>query len=293
MDKIGFIGLGIMGKPMALNLLKAGYALTVLDLNKAAVEEVTAAGASAASSPKEVAENADIVISIVPDTPHVEAVALGSNGVIEGLSEGMLYVDMSTINASMEQKINKAFAEKGVDTLDAPVSGGEPGAINGTLSIMVGGSQAAFDRALPIFEVLGGKVSLIGESGSGQITKSCNQIATALATQGVIEALTLAKKAGVDPAKVREAMLGGFAQSKALEISGGKMIERNFAPGFMVKLYRKDLRIGLQTGQELAVPLAGASLVASEMDSLIANGKADDDFSALLTLIEDLAGIKA
>ena len=291
MKKIGFIGLGIMGKPMAENLLKAGYEVIVYNRSKHKAEDLAKHGATVASTPKEVAENSDVVISIVSDTPDVEEVVLGENGVIHGLKKGMLYIDMSTIAASTEVKINKLFKEKGVETLDAPVSGGDIGAVNGTLSIMVGGSEAAFTRAKPIFEVLGGKVNHIGEIGAGQITKSCNQIATALATQGVIEALTLAKKAGVDTGKVREAMLGGFAASKALEVAGGKMIKRDFDPGFKTVLYRKDLNIALQTGKSLAVPLAGTSLVAGEMDALLAQNKGEEDFSALLKITEQLAGL--
>ncbi len=271
---------------MCLNLIKAGYHLVVFDLNESSVATVVSAGAESAPSPKAVAEQVEIIISIVPDTPHVEEVCFGPQGLIHGLRAGQLFIDMSTINASTEQKISDAFQAKGCLTLDAPVSGGEPGAQQGTLSIMVGGSEEAYQQAVPLFEVLGSKVSLIGGPGAGQITKSCNQIATALATQGVIEALSLAKKAGVDPHKVREAMLGGFAQSKALEISGKKMIDRDFAPGFMVKLYRKDLGIGQQVGRELAVPLPGASLVATEMDHLIAKGQAEQDFSALITLFD-------
>ena len=281
-----------MGKPMATNLVKAGYKLTVYDLSFEAVANIESLGAEVAGSPKEVAEQSDIVISIVPGTPHVEQVALGAGGVIQGASKGMLYIDMSTINASMERQISVAFAKKGIDTLDAPVSGGDIGAINGTLSIMVGGKKTAFERAINVLKVLGEKINHMGPNGAGQITKSCNQIATALATQGVIEALTLARKAGLDPGKVREALLGGFAQSKALEISGEKMVARNFSPGFTTRLYRKDLRIGLQTGQELSVPLAGTSLVASEMDALLANDQGDRDFSALITIIEKLSGIK-
>ena len=243
------------------------------------------------ATPQHVAEASDVVITIVPDTPDVELVCFGEKGIIHGLRDGMLYIDMSTIAASTEVEINRRFAELGVDTVDAPVSGGDVGAKAGTVSIMAGGSDAAFARALPILNVLGGKVNHKGGPGAGQITKSCNQVATALATQGVIEALTLARKAGVDPAKVREAMLGGFAYSKALDIAGGKMIDRNFAPGFKTHLYRKDLNIALQTGRSLSVPLTGAALVASEMDSLIATGQADTDFSALLTVVEKLAGL--
>ena len=291
MEKIGFIGLGIMGKPMAANLLRAGYPVCVHNRSRPAEEELRALGATVAANPKAVAEASDVVITIVPDTPDVELVCLGENGIIHGLSPGMLYVDMSTIAAATEVKINELFAAKGVDTLDAPVSGGDAGAKAGTVSIMAGGSAAAFERALPILEVLGGKINHMGGPGAGQITKSCNQVATALATQGVIEALTLARQAGVDPAKVREAMLGGFANSKALEIAGGRMIERDFTPGFKTHLYRKDLKIALQTGQELGVPLAGAALVAEEMDSLMASGRGAVDFSGLVLVLEEMVEV--
>ncbi|MFS4467477.1 NAD(P)-dependent oxidoreductase [Maribacter sp. 2210JD10-5] len=291
MEKIGFIGLGIMGKPMAMNLLKAGYPMVVYNRTASKADALKEAGAEVAAAPKEVAEQVDVVISIVSDTPDVEKIALGEDGIIHGVKNGMLYIDMSSVEAAAEIEIGKKLQEKGVDMLDAPVSGGDVGAENGNLSIMVGGSEKAFARAKPIFEVLGRNINHIGDLGAGQITKSCNQIATALATQGVIEALTLAKKAGVDTAKVRQAMLGGFASSKALDIAGGKMIERNFAPGFKTVLYRKDLNIALQTGKSLAVPLNGTSLVASEMDALLAQGKGEEDFSALLKIIEQLAAL--
>lgn len=291
MEKIGFIGLGIMGKPMAHNLLRAGYPLFVHNRSRPAEEELAAAGATACASPREVAERANVVITMVPDSPDVEQVCFGPDGIIHGLSPGMLYVDMSTIAAATAREVHRRFAERGVEALDAPVSGGDAGARAGTVSIMAGGSAAAFRRAEPIFGVLGGKVSHMGEAGAGQVTKSCNQVATALATQGVIEALTLARKAGVDPARVRQAMLGGFAQSKALDIAGAKMIARDFTPGFKTHLYRKDLGIALQTGRALAVPLTGAALVAAEMDALIARGAAEEDFSALLKVTENLAGL--
>ncbi len=291
MDKIGFIGLGIMGRPMAINLIKAGYDLTVYDPNKTSIDILKQHGAKGVTSSKEVAESSDVVISIVPDTPQVEEVVLGDQGIIHGIEKGMLFIDMSSIEAEAEKRIDKKLSEKGVDMLDAPVSGGDIGAEKGTLSIMVGGSDAAFNRAKPIFEVLGGKVNHIGAVGAGQITKTCNQIATALATQGVIEALTLAKKANVDIGKVREAMLGGFAASKALDIAGGKILKRDFEPGFKTVLYRKDLNIALQTGKSLSVPLTGTSLVASEMDALLAHGKGESDFSALVQIIEQLAAM--
>jgi 2-hydroxy-3-oxopropionate reductase len=283
---IGFIGLGIMGKPMALNLLRAGYQLFIYDHNAETIASFQHPGATLMRSVKEVAAAGEIIITILPDSPQVKQVALGNNGIIEGLSAGKLYIDMSTIDSAAIVEISAVFKHKGVETLDAPVSGGQVGAENGSLSIMVGGSQDSFERALPVFEVLGRKISHMGEIGSGQITKSCNQIATALATQGVMEALTFAKKAGVDTAKVREAMLGGFAQSRALELVGKKIIDMDFAPGFKIKLYRKDLRIALQTASSLQLGLPGTNLLAAEMDALITAGRGEQDFSALVSLID-------
>ena len=291
MEKIGCIGLGLMGKPMALNLHNAGYPLVVYNRTRERTESFRELDVEVVDSPKAVAENADILISIVSDTPDVEQVVLGEIGIIHGVRKGMLYIDMSTIEAEAIQKIAGQLRNKGVDVVDAPVSGGDIGAANGTLSIMAGGSPEAFARAKPVFEVLGKNIVHVGELGAGQITKTCNQIATAMATQGVVEALSLAKKAGVDIGKVREAMLGGFANSKALDIAGGKMIRRDFTPGFKTVLYRKDLNIALQTGKSLSVPLAGTSLVASEMDALLAQDKGELDFSALIQIAEQLAGL--
>jgi 2-hydroxy-3-oxopropionate reductase len=227
-----------------------------------------------------------MIITILPDSPQVRQVALAEDGIIAGLSAGKLYIDMSTIDSATILGISTVFSHKGVETLDAPVSGGQAGAENATLSIMVGGSAASFEAALPVFKTLGSKISHMGAIGSGQITKSCNQIATALATQGVIEALTFAKKAGIDTAKVREAMLGGFAQSRALELAGKKIIDRDFTPGFKIKLYRKDLRIALQTASSLQLTLPGTNLLAAEMDALIAEDRGEQDFSALVSLID-------
>ena len=291
MEKIGCIGLGLMGKPMALNLHNAGYPLVVYNRTRERTESFRKLDVEVVDSPKAVAENADVLISIVSDTPDVEQVVLGENGIIHGVRKGMLYIDMSTIEAKAIQKIAGQLRNKEVDVVDAPVSGGDIGAANGTLSIMAGGSPEAFARAKPVFEVLGKNIIHVGELGAGQITKACNQIATALATQGVIEALSLAQKAGVDVDKVRDAMLGGFANSKALDIAGGKMIRRDFTPGFKTVLYRKDLNIALQTGKSLSVPLAGTSLVASEMDALLAQDKGELDFSALIQIAEQLAGL--
>ena len=290
MEKIGFVGLGIMGKPMALNLIKAEYSLTVHDVNRAPVEEVAKAGAAAASSSKEVAENSDIVISMLPDSPDVEAVVFGPGGVLEGVRSGMLFVDMSTIAPSMSLRVYEAMKAKGVESLDAPVSGGEVGAVEATLSIMTGGSPEAFERAKPLFEIMGKNIVQIGGPASGQVTKACNQIVVALTIQAVAESLTLAKKAGVDPAKVRAALLGGFAQSRIMDLHGQRVIDRNFKPGFKVKLHRKDLAIALQTGREYRVTLPATAQAAELMTGLLAQDKGELDHSALALMIEQLSG---
>jgi 2-hydroxy-3-oxopropionate reductase len=286
MKTIGFIGLGIMGKPMARNLIRAGYQLYIYDYKGDAFASFQNTGAILMRSIKEVAAASEIIITILPDSPQVKQIALGHDGIITGLSAGKLYIDMSTIDSASIIEISHAFTHQGVDTLDAPVSGGQAGAENATLSIMVGGNKGSFEKALPVFEALGRKISYMGAIGSGQITKSCNQIATALATQGVIEALTFAKKAGVDITRVREAMLGGFAQSRVLELTGKKIIDGDFSPGFKIKLYRKDLRIALATASSLQLGLPGTRLLAAEMDTLIAADKGEQDFSALVSLID-------
>jgi 2-hydroxy-3-oxopropionate reductase len=290
MEKIGFIGLGIMGKPMSIHLLKAGYKVTVLK-KSASATSLAAEGAVLVDTPKEVAENSDVVITCLPDSPEVEAMVLGENGVIDGLSSGDLFIDMSTIAPATALKINSLMAKKGVEALDAPVSGGEGGAKSASLSIMVGGAQAAFDRALPIFEKMGKNIVRIGDAGSGQVTKACNQVVVGMTIQAVAEALNLAKKAGVDVAKVREALLGGFAQSRILDIHGQRFLDNNFAPGFKVNLHRKDMNIALQTGKELSVPLPGSALVATQMDALIAMGDGELDHSALALLLGKMSGV--
>jgi 2-hydroxy-3-oxopropionate reductase len=291
MERIGFIGLGIMGRPMTRNLLNAGYAVTVFNRSPEAVAELAMAGATIAQSPAELAQQVDVVISCVADSPDVEAIVLGDQGIIHGVRSGMLYIDMSTIAASVSRKICTVLQEQGVSALDAPVSGGDIGAQQGTLSIMVGGEAAAFDRALPIFQVLGQNIIHVGDSGAGQITKACNQIVVALTVQAVAEALTLAKKSGVDPSKVREALLGGFAQSRVLEVHGAKMLDRNFNPGFKLDLFRKDINLVLQTAKELNLPLMGSHQIAPLMDALLAQGKGELDFIAVLELYEMLAGV--
>ncbi len=290
MEKIGFIGLGIMGKPMARNLIKAGYPLVVHNRSRAAVEELASEGASPAETPKEVAEQCDVVITMLPDSPDVEQVVLGSNGVAAGVKAGMLFIDMSTIAPGTARNVNETLKAKEVASLDAPVSGGEVGAKEGTLSIMVGGTEAAFKRARPIFEVMGKNIVLIGEAGAGQVTKACNQIVVGVTIQAVSEALILARKSGVDPAKVREALLGGFAGSRIMELHGQRIIDRTFQPGFRIRLHRKDLAIALQTGREVSLPLMLTSQVAELMNALIARGDGDLDHSGLAHLLEQLGG---
>ncbi len=290
MERIGFIGLGIMGKPMARNLIKEGYSLVVHNRSLGPVEELASEGATPASSPKEVAEHSDLVITMLPDSPDVDQVVTGPAGVVEGVRPGMLFVDMSTIAPATTREIYKILKDKGVESLDAPVSGGEVGAKEGTLSIMVGGTEGAFKRALAVFQVVGQNVVHIGGPGAGQITKACNQIVVALTIQAVGEAMTLAKKAGVDPAKVREALLGGFAQSRILDVHGKRVLDRNFQPGFKLKLHRKDLGIALQTARELSLPLFTTAQVAQSMDALLAMDKGELDHSALILLLEQLAG---
>lgn len=289
MEKIGFIGLGIMGKPMAKNLIKAGYSLTVYDLDSAAVKDVAAAGATAANSSSAVAANCDVLITMLPDSPEVESVV---NAVLNELREGMLFIDMSTIAPASSIKIDEMLKKRGVAALDAPVSGGQVGAEAGTLSIMVGGTDAAFERGRPIFEKLGKNFVLIGEAGAGQVTKACNQIIVGMTIQAVAEAMTLAQKAGVDLKRVREALLGGFAQSRILDLHGQRIIDRNFEPGFKVKLHRKDMNIALQTGRDLSVPLFGSAIVAEQMDALLALGKGEKDHSALALLVEKLSNLE-
>jgi 2-hydroxy-3-oxopropionate reductase len=290
MERIGFIGLGIMGKPMAGNLLKAGYSLVVHNRSGAAVEELVAQGATAASSPKEVAEQSDVVITMLPDSPDVEQVVLGPDGVAEGIRSGMLFIDMSTIAPGTARNAYETLKAQGVESLDAPVSGGEVGAKEAALSIMVGGSEEAFQRAMPIFEVMGKNIVLIGDPGAGQVTKACNQIVVGVTIQAVSEALILARKSGVDPARVREALLGGFAQSRILDLHGQRIIDRSFQPGFRVRLHRKDLAIALQTGREVLLPLMLTSQVAELMNALIARGDADLDHSGLAHLLEQMGG---
>ncbi|CAB4916775.1 unannotated protein [freshwater metagenome] len=278
---IGVIGLGIMGRPMALNLLAAGYPVVVHSRSRPPVEELVSAGAHEADSPRAVAERSDVIITMLPDSPDVEAVVLGPGGVIEGARAGALFIDMSTIAPATARAVHAAFAAAGVDAVDAPVSGGEPAAKSGELSIMVGGDEPAVARARPILEVLGARITHIGPPGTGQVAKAANQIVVALTLQAVAEALALAQEAGADPARVREALLGGYAGSKILEVHGQRMLEGSFTPGFRLELHRKDLGIALAAADEAGLPL-GATIQAAElMDVLIAEGHGDADHSVL------------
>jgi 2-hydroxy-3-oxopropionate reductase len=291
-ERIGFIGLGIMGKPMAANLRRAGYALVVHSRSRGPVEELVAAGASEAASPAAVARESDVVVTMLPDSPDVRQVMLGANGVIEGVRAGQLVVDMSTISPAVAREVAGALSARGAAVLDAPVSGGQRGAIDATLSIMVGGPRAAFERALPVFQAMGKNIVHIGdEPGAGQVAKACNQVVVAVTILAVAEALTLARKAGVDVAKVREALLGGFAQSRILDAHGQRILDRNFAPGFRIRLHEKDLGIALAAGRTYGVPLLATSVAHEAMSALIAQGHQDLDHSALARFVEHLAGL--
>jgi len=291
MERVGFIGLGIMGKPMALHLLKAGYSLTVFNRSPGSQNELVAAGASSATSPKDVADQSDVVITMLPDSPDVERVILGKDGVLEGLHSGGLVIDMSTVLPSLARDIQDRSQQQGCMALDAPVSGGQVGAQNATLSIMVGGPTAAFERARPILEKMGKNIVRVGEAGAGQVTKAANQIVVAVTIAAVSEALVLAAKAGVDPSGVREALLGGFAQSRILDLHGTRMLERNFQPGFKTALHRKDMAIVLNTARELGLALPVSAAVAELMNALIASGGGKLDHSALVTVFEKLGNV--
>ena len=291
-ERIGFIGLGIMGLPMARHLLKAGYPLTVHNRSSEPEQTLAAEGASVARTAREVAEQSDIVITMLPDSPQVEEVVLGENGVAQGLKKGGLFIDMSSIAPATARKVAEALKQNGVDALDAPVSGGQVGAEQASLSIMVGGEETAFERARPVFETVGKTLVHIGGPGAGQVTKICNQIVVALSIQAVAEAMTLARKSGVDGAKVRQALLGGLAQSRILDLHGQRILDGNFKPGFRIQLHRKDLRLALEAGREQVVPLPATAGVAELMTSMIAQDMGDLDHSGLAALYAQLAGLE-
>ena len=286
---IGFVGLGIMGKPMARNLLKAGYLVVAHNRSRDAVDELSKEGAQSATSSKEVAERSEIVITMLPDSPDVELVYASDEGILAGAKPGILLIDMSTISPAVACKLAGDAQRRGCDMLDAPVSGGEAGAISASLSIMIGGEAAAVERAMPIFESLGKNIVHVGRVGAGQVTKAANQMVVGTTIAIVSEALVLAAKAGVDPAKVRQALLGGFAQSKILEAHGQKMLEHNFKPGFRIRLHEKDMKIALGAGFEYGVPLMVTGQVAQMMSAMKSMGHGDLDHSGLVKLIEQMA----
>ena len=289
--RIGFIGLGVMGRPMARNLLKAGFPLVVHSRTRASVDEIVAAGAGAGASPADVAARSDVVITMLPDSPDVRLVLAGPNGVFEQLRAGMIIVEMSTISPAVARELAEETERRGARMLDAPVSGGEIGAINGTLSIMVGGDAAALDRVRPILNAMGNpeRVVHIGSSGAGQVCKACNQLAIGGALATVGEVFALARKAGVDPAKVREALLGGFAASRVLEVHGERILKGNYVPGFRTRLYHKDMGIALETARAHNVPLPVSAAVQQLVNAMMAAGKGDLDYSALATILFELA----
>jgi 2-hydroxy-3-oxopropionate reductase len=288
MAAIGFIGLGIMGRPMALNLIKGGHTLA-LHSRSGVPEDLTAAGGLACRSARDVASQSEIVITMVPDTPDVEAVLFGTDGVAQGLSAGKTVVDMSSISPIATKQFAKRIGELGCDYLDAPVSGGEVGARNAALSIMVGGTEQTFGRVRPIFELMGKNITLVGGNGDGQTCKVANQIVVALTIEAVGEALLFASKAGADPGKVRQALMGGFAASRILEVHGERMIKRTFDPGFRIELHQKDLNLALSGARSLGVSLPNTSTTQELFNACSAQGGGKWDHSALVRALEKLA----
>jgi 2-hydroxy-3-oxopropionate reductase len=292
MEKLGFVGLGIMGKPMSKNLLKAGYQLVVYDIVPAPVQELKEAGAEVGTSPSDVASKVNIIITMLPNSPHVKEAVLGKNGIIEGAKKGALVIDMSSIAPLVAREVGEGLATKGIRMIDAPVSGGEPKAKDGTLSIMVGGAQADFDQALPILKAMGSSAVLTGAIGAGNVTKLANQIVVALNIAAVSEALVLATKAGVDPNLVFQAIRGGLAGSTVLDAKAPLMMDRKFNPGFRINLHIKDLGNVLDTGHGVGVPLPLSAAVMEMMQALKVDGMGDCDHGALVRYYEKLAQIE-
>jgi 2-hydroxy-3-oxopropionate reductase len=292
MSKIGFIGLGIMGKPMCKNLIKAGYDLVVCDVVKAAVGEVVGYGAKSAATPKDVAGQCNIIITMLPNSPHVKQVVLGKNGVIEGANKGTILIDMSSIAPLVSREISQKFTEKGIEMLDAPVSGGEPKAIDGTMSVMVGGKKEVFDRCYDIMKSMAGSVVLVGDIGAGNVTKLANQIIVAINIAGMSEALVLASKAGVDPNLVYQAIRGGLAGSTVLDAKAPLIMDRKFDPGFRINLHIKDLNNVLETSHEVGVPLPITASVMEMMQALKIDGLGNADHGSLIQYYEKFAHVE-
>ena len=291
-EQIGFVGLGIMGRPMVRNLMKAGYSVTVYDIVSDAVEELASEGATPATSSDEVASKTDTIITMLPDSADSERAILGEGGVLAGAKKGSIIIDMSSIAPSMSQKIFQECSKEGVEMMDAPVSGGEPGAINATLAIMVGGKQEIFDQCYDLLSVMGSNVVLTGDIGAGNITKLANQIIVAANIEALSEAMVLAQKAGVDPERVFNAIRGGLAGSTVMEAKAPMMLDRNFRAGFRIRLHQKDLRNVLQTAQELNVPLPVTALLQQMLGSLVNDGEQDLDHSASLHFLEKLSHVE-
>jgi 2-hydroxy-3-oxopropionate reductase len=292
MQTIGFIGLGIMGKPMSKNLIKAAYSLIVHDVNREPVRELVASGAQEAFSAREVAERSQVVITMLPNSPDVREVALGKDGIIEAARPGLIYIDMSSIAPQAAQEVAARMAEKGVHMLDAPVSGGQPGAIAGTLAIMVGGDEETFLQVRPILQVMGKSVERVGDIGAGNTAKLANQIMVAVNIAGLSEALVLGCKAGVDPDRIFQAVRGGLAGSNCLNAKAPLIMERKFDPGFRIRLHIKDLANALETGRSVGVPLPLTSLVMEFMQALRVAGDEEKDHGALVLFFERLAGME-
>jgi 2-hydroxy-3-oxopropionate reductase len=288
---IGFIGPGIMGGPMALNLMKGGHKLWVYARRPEAMKALSAAGATACASAAEVGKHADVIFLIVSDTPDVESVIFGETGIAKQARSGSVIVDMSTISPTATKVFAERLAKQGVDMLDAPVSGGETGAINATLSIMVGGKPKVFERVKPLFELMGKNIVHVGDNGAGQVAKACNQIVVAVTIEAVAEALTFARKNGADAAKVRDALMGGFAGSKVMEVHGKRMLDNEFKPGFKVGLHQKDMRIVMETAHQLGVALPAAALVTQHLNALMGTGDKDLDSAAVVKVVARMSGM--
>lgn len=288
-NTIGFIGLGIMGRPMAHNLLRAGFPLVIHNRHQEVTDELIAVGATSGTRPREIAAACDVLITMLPGSSQVEEVLIGSDGVIAGAHTGLIIIDMSTISPVVTGMLATRLAEHDVIMLDAPVSGGDKGAIEGTLSIMVGGDEDAFKQCLPIFQALGKTIVRVGESGAGQVVKACNQIVVALVYEAVSEALVLGSKVGVDPAKILQVLSGGLAANRVMELRGATMLAHDFTPGGRISLHHKDLGIALETGRRYGVPLPVTAVVDQMFASLEVKGLGDLDHSALLLYLEELA----
>jgi len=291
-DRIGFIGLGIMGRPMARNLLKAGFTLTVWNRSRPGIDELVAEGAAEGAGPADVARRSDIVITMVGDSPDVEEVALGPNGIVEGAHDGLVHVDMSTISPDVTRRIAARLAEAGIEMLDAPVSGGQQGAIDGTLSIMAGGKAETLERCRPALAAMGGKIVHCGPAGAGQTVKLCNQIAVAVTNLGVCEALVFAARSGIDPRVMIEAVSAGAGTSWQLQNLAPRMVARDFRPGFKVAHQGKDLRLALEAASAMAAPLPGTGLVAEMFSKLEADGLGEEGTQALVKALEKAAGVE-